>query len=54
MLLWSMNECNHGPLVETEKDKPILYKISKALDTIRKVVTDPRFLKTLDQYMKFR
>jgi hypothetical protein len=51
---WADGECNHGPLVETEKKKPILNKNSKTLDAIRKVVTDPRFLKTLDQYVTFR
>ena len=50
---WADGECNHGSLVETEK-KPILNKNSKALDAIRKIVTDPKFLKKLDQYVTFR
>jgi len=51
---WADGECNPGPLVETEKEKPILNKNSKALDAIRKIVTDPKFLKTLDKYVTFR
>ena len=51
---WADGECNHGSLVETEKEKPILNKNSKALNAIRKVVTDPKFLKSLDQYVTFR
>lgn len=51
---WAEGECNHGPLVETEKDKTFLAKNSKALEAIRKIVIDPRFLKTLDLYVTFR
>ena len=47
-------ECNHGPLVETEIDKIFLDKNSKALEAIRKIVTDPKFLKALGQYVTFR
>ena len=39
---WADGECNHGPLVETETDKVFLDKNSKALEAIRKIVTDPK------------
>ena len=51
---WVDGECNHGPLVATETDKTILGKNSKALDAIRKVVIDKRFLNTLHHYVTFR
>ena len=51
---WVEGECNHGPLVDTESDKTFLHKDSKALEEIRKIVIDPRFLKTLHHYVTFR
>lgn len=51
---WADGECNHGPLVETETDKIFLDKNSKALEALRKIVTDTKFLKSLDQYVTFR
>ena len=51
---WAEGECNHGPLVDTETDKVFLDKNSKGLEAIRKIVTDPKFLKALDQYVTFR
>ena len=50
---WAEGKCNHGPLVDTEMDKIFLDKNSKALEAIRKIVTDPKFLKALDQYVTF-
>ena len=50
---WVDGECNHGPLVENERDKPVLDKNSKALEALRRVVIDPRFLKSLHQYVTF-
>jgi hypothetical protein len=51
---WVDGECNHGPLVANESDKTYLDKDSKALEGIRKVVIDPRFLNTLHYYVTFR
>ena len=51
---WAEGECNHGPLVDMEMDKIFLDKNSKALKAIRKIVTDPKFLEALDQYVTFR
>ena len=58
MLRGNMNgltrECNHDPLVENERDKPVLDKDSKALEGQRRVVIDPRFLNSLHQYVTFK
>ena len=51
---WADGQCNHGPLVEAEGDKTILQKGSTALEAIRKVVINPRFLNTLQYYVTFR
>ena len=51
---WAEGECNHGPLVDTEMDKIFLDKNATALGVIRKIVTDPKFLKALDKYVTFR
>jgi hypothetical protein len=40
--------------VEEEGGKTILPKNSKAMEAIRKVVIDPRFLSTLQHYVTFR
>ena len=47
-------ECDHGPLVAEEDGKTILSKNSKAMEAVRKVVIDPRFLNTLQHYVTFR
>lgn len=44
---WADGECQHGPLVSNECDKTCLDKNSKALEAIRKVVMDPKILKSL-------
>jgi hypothetical protein len=44
-------ECEHGPLVANEEGKTYLNKNSKALEAIRKVVLDQRFLKSLHHYV---
>ena len=44
---WADGECMHGPLTETETQKTCLEKDSKAMEVLRKVVMDPRFVKTL-------
>ena len=51
---WADGECDHGPLVEEEGGKTMLPKNSKAMEAIRKVVIDPRFLSTLQHYVTFR
>ena len=45
-------QCNHGPLVETEKT--FLEKDSVAHDAVRSAVLDPRFLMTLHHCVNFR
>mgnify|MGYP002803389630 CR=1 FL=1 len=51
---WADGSCNHGPLVDIEEGKTILQKGSKAMEAIRKVIIDPRFLSTLQYYVTFR
>ena len=51
---WADGECMHGPLTETEAQKTYLEKDSKAMEALRKVVMDPRFVKTLHHYVTFR
>lgn len=51
---WADGECDHGPLVSEEVGKTILLKNSKAMEAIRKIVIDPRFLSTLQHYVTFR
>ena len=41
---WADGECDHGPLVAEQDGKTILSKNSKAMEAVRKVVIDPRFL----------
>jgi hypothetical protein len=51
---WGDDECNHGPLVAAKTGKTVLKKDSKALEAIRSVVLDPRFLSPLHHYVNFR
>ena len=51
---WADGECLHGPLTETEAHKTCLEKDSKAMEALRNVVMDPRFVKTLHHYVTFR
>lgn len=51
---WADGECMHGPLAATEADKTCLEKDCKAMEALRKVVMDPRFVKTLHHYVTFR
>ena len=44
---WADGEYLHGPLTETEAHKTCLEKDSKAMEALRNVVMDPRFVKTL-------
>ena len=51
---WADGECDHGPLVSEEGGKTVLAKNSKAMEAIRKIVIDSRFLSTLKHYVTFR
>ncbi|CAB4037439.1 Hypothetical predicted protein, partial [Paramuricea clavata] len=51
---WVDGECEHGPLVATEVDKTYLDKNSKAFESLRKVILDQKFLKSLPKYVTFR
>ena len=51
---WIDGQCQHGPLVASETDKMYLDKNSKAFEAIRKVVLDPKFVKSLCHYATFR
>ena len=48
---WAGSEGHHGPLVESE---PKITKDYKALEKLRSVVFDARFLANLDCYTTFR
>lgn len=50
---WAESECHHGPLVESEPKK-FLTKDCQALEKLRSVVFDARFLANLDRYTTFR
>ena len=51
---WIDGECQHGPLVASETDKTYLDKNSKAMEAVRKVILDQRFVKSLYHYVTFR
>lgn len=51
---WADGACDHGPLVTSEGGKTIIGKSTTALEAIRKVVIDPRFLSTPHHYVTFR
>ncbi|CAB4006208.1 Hypothetical predicted protein, partial [Paramuricea clavata] len=51
---WADGECTHGPLVSTEENKTLMDKGSNAMEALRKVVMDPRFLNALHHYVTFR
>eukprot|EP00112_Aurelia_sp_Birch-Aquarium-sp1_P012866 Seg2710.2 transcript_id=Seg2710.2/GoldUCD/mRNA.D3Y31 product="hypothetical protein" protein_id=Seg2710.2/GoldUCD/D3Y31 len=50
---WAESQCKHGPLTELEP-KTYLSKNSKALEKLRSVVFDPKFISNLSYNTKFR
>ena len=51
---WHDGQCSHGPLASSESDKPLLEKGSKAMETLRKVMYDKRWLESLIFYVWFK
>ena len=51
---WHDRQCSHGPLASPESDKPILEKGSKAMEALRKVIYDKRWLESLIFYVWFK
>ncbi|XP_020912972.2 uncharacterized protein LOC110250696 [Exaiptasia diaphana] len=49
---WAESSCSHEP--ETESNTKYLRKSSKAMEALRKIVLDAKWLKTLHFYVKFR
>ncbi|CAB4044269.1 Hypothetical predicted protein, partial [Paramuricea clavata] len=50
---WVDGEYEHGPLVANEVDKTYLDKNSNAIESLRKVILDQKFLKGLPKYVTF-
>ena len=51
---WAESECKHGPQAEEDESKPPLAKSSKAMEALRKIVLDVKWLKSLHFYVRFR
>ena len=51
---WHDGQCSHGPLTAAENGKPLLDKGSKAMDTLRKVIMDKRWVESLIFYVWFK
>ena len=52
--VWAESSCKHGPHVEEENARKTLEKSSKAMAALRKIVMDPKWLKNLHFYVRFR
>lgn len=50
---WANGECSHGELVKEDPKEP-LEKTSSAMEGLRSVVLDARFLNSLKHYVRFR
>ena len=50
---WATGQCKHDPLGD-ESAKKYLEKNSKAMAALRKIVLDPKWLRSLHFYVKFR
>ena len=51
---WATSECSHGDLSLVNEPKEALKKDSNAIETLRKVILDPRFVDGLKFYTRFR
>lgn len=51
---WHDGQCSHGPLTAAENGKPILDKGSKAMEALRKVIMDKRWVESLIFYVWFK
>ena len=51
---WVDGECSHGPLAESDQTRPVLKEDSPAFEALKKIVYDPRWLKSLGFYVLFR
>ena len=51
---WHDGQCSHGPLTSAENGKPLLDKGSKAMDALRKVIMDKRWVESLIFYVWFK
>ena len=51
---WHDGQCSHGPLTAAENGKPLLDKGSKAMDALRKVIMDKRWVENLIFYVWFK
>ena len=47
-------QCSHGPLTAAENGKPILDKGSKAMEALRKVIMEKRWVESLIFYVWFK
>ena len=50
---WHDGQCSHGPLTAAEFGKPLIAKYSKAMEALRKVVLDKRWIESLIFYVWF-
>ena len=50
---WATGQCKHDPLGD-ERAKKYLEKNSKAMEALRKIFLDPKWLSSLHFYVKFR
>lgn len=51
---WHDGQCSHGPLTAAENGKPLLDKGSKAMEALRKVIMDKRWVESLIFYVWFK
>lgn len=51
---WASGRCKHEDQENTEGPNNYLNKDSKAMAALRKIVLDPKWLKTLHFYVRFR
>ena len=51
---WHDGQCSHGPRTAAENGKPILDKGSKAMEALRKVIMDKRWVESLIFYVWFK
>ena len=51
---WHDGQCSHGPLTSADNGKPLLDKGSKAMDALRKVIMDRRWVESLIFYVWFK
>ena len=47
-------ECSHGPLAESDQTRSVLKEDSPAIEALKKIVYDPRWIKSLGFYVLFR